>query len=151
MTGARWTEDQHQEFLNRKQQARVQRRTPKKPRQRPEEELQKQVADFLDRALLPDYRWFHTPNERGGRSKVENMILKTCGVKAGVFDVIILCPDLRFVPIELKSKDGRLSKDQKEWRDWALSIGAPWACCRSLDDVVAALDDAGVPLRMRPA
>jgi len=120
------------------------------PIQRPEQGLQITVAAFLDWALPEDYRWLHIPNGEK-RNPVIAAILKAMGVKPGAADVLILCPNGRFIWIELKSTKGRLSTDQASWRDWCHAIGAPWFLCRSLDDVVAACEDAGVPLLGRAA
>jgi hypothetical protein len=109
------------------------------------------VAQFLDASLPADWRWFHTPNESGTRARWENQRLSALGVKPGVADVILLKPDGRDVWIELKSARGVLSEAQKGWRDWRRSIGAAWFLCRSLEDVVAALEDCGCALRGRIA
>lgn len=123
---------------------------PKKARKSyPEEELQKQVAAFLDIALPDGFRWFHTPNQRGTRKRWENAMLKAMGVKAGVADVIILTPQRAFIWIELKAAKGVLSDDQKGWRDWCHAIRAPWFCCRSLDDVIVALTSLNIRLKAR--
>jgi hypothetical protein len=112
------------------------------------------VASFLDWALVPPARWLHIPNG-GKRDAREAARLKGMGVKAGAADVLILSPSWKrdghweFVWIELKSATGSLSRDQKDWRDWCRSIGAPWFLCRSRDDVIAACEDAGVPLKAR--
>ena len=116
-------------------------------RQRPEDDLQRDVADFLDRWLEPPTRWLHIPNE-GKRSKRAGARLKSFGMKAGAADVLILRPPpLGWVWIELKAEDGHLSTPQKGWRDWCHSIRAPWFVCRSLDDVEDACRRAGVKLR----
>lgn len=122
---------------------------PKTRRRQPERSVQLVVAELLDRCLPPGYRWMHVPNVSGTRTKGENKRLKAEGVKAGAADVLVLTPAGRFIWIELKSADGQLSAAQRGWRDWCQSIGAPWALCRSAEDVVAALQDAGVTLRGR--
>jgi hypothetical protein len=120
----------------------------KSTRQRLEDELQKQVAGFLDWALPAGFRWLHVPNG-GRRDPVVAAILKGFGVKPGAADVLILTPAGRFVWIELKSPTGQLSSEQQDWRDWCRAIGAPWFLCRSLDDVVEALTSLQIRLRVR--
>lgn len=115
----------------------------------PEDDLQRAVAELLDWALPADHRWMHVPNG-GRRDAREAARLKGMGVKPGAADVLILRPAPKsFVWIELKAPKGVLSDVQKDWRDWCLSIGAPWALCRSVDEVVAACVDADVKLRVR--
>jgi hypothetical protein len=53
------------------------------------------------------------------------------------------------VAIELKSATGSLSRPQRAWRDWCRAIGAPWFLCRSLDDVIEALESLQIRLRVR--
>jgi hypothetical protein len=122
----------------------------KKKRPRHEEDtLQQQVASFLNWALPSEYRWLHVPNG-GRRDRVAAAILKSFGVKAGAADVLIFTPGSRFIWIELKAEKGVLSKDQKDWRDWCRTIGAPWFLCRSLDDLIVALESLQIRLKGRP-
>jgi len=121
----------------------------KKKRSREEDDLQRQVASFLDWALPAEYRWLHVPNG-GRRDRIAAAILKSFGVKPGAADVLIFTPGQRFIWIELKAAKGVLSKDQKDWRDWCRSIGAPWFLCRSLDDVIEALESLQIRLKGKP-
>lgn len=114
-----------------------------------ENPLQKAVADFLDLALPPPLKWIHVPNGEL-RDPAAAGKLKAMGVKKGAADVLILgFQGSRFIWIELKSRSGRLSEDQKAWRDWCLSIGAPWFLCRSLEDVRDALESLQIRLMAR--
>lgn len=119
----------------------------RKRRDNPEERLQIAVAQWLDDHLHQDWRWWHTPNERGSRSVVNNAILSRCGVKAGVADVLIASPAGMIFWIELKSDEGSLSAAQNDWRRWCLSNGIHWRLCRSLDSLQICLRDWGIPLR----
>lgn len=127
------------------------RPAPKSKRKlnRPEQDLQIQQVEFLDWALVAPWRFLHVPNG-GYRTPAEAAIMKAMGQKEGAADILFLGPRWPFVWIENKSLKGTLSDPQKEWRDWCHSIGAPWFLCRSLDDLVAACADAGVPLRGTP-
>lgn len=125
------------------------RPAPKSKKQRPEEVLQIAAAELLDLALPQGWRWWHTPNQRGTRKFWEQQLLKALGVKAGVQDITIVGPDPRLVIIELKAGDGKLSRSQKDWRDFYRSIGVPWFLARSIEDVISSCQDAGVPLRAR--
>lgn len=169
MVGLRWSEGDLAAFMARRDGVPVLSRQrpadPPAPPKQLEQDLQIQVAEFLDLALEAPQRWFHVPNG-GFRTAAEAALFKAQGVKAGVGDVLILCPlpdnlrviqagftlpaGARLVWIELKSEDGRLSTAQKDWRAWCELVGVPWYCCRSLEDVVAACADAGVRLRAQP-
>ena len=127
---------------------------------RPEQVLQKQVAAFLDAALVPPAFWFHCPNG-GARSKVEGAIFKAMGVKPGIPDCIVvwnadgkdifLGPVPQILAIELKAKNGRETPDQRRKLAQFKAVGASVAVCKSLDEVIAALTQAGVHMRGRIA
>jgi len=76
-------------------------------------------------------------------------LLKAFGVKKGAADVLILGWPASFIWIELKTATGTLTREQKDWRDWCRSIGAPWFLCRSLDDVIEALESLQIRLLAR--
>lgn len=129
------------------------RPAPKSKRRHPEQDLQKDIIRFLDAALLPYWRVIHVPNggtTGGHKAKIAGGIRKAMGVRDGYPDLTLLGPN-RFVVIELKAPGNRggPSEAQKGWRDWFQHIGMPWFLCQSLDDVIAACQDAGVPLRGR--
>lgn len=115
---------------------------------RPEQELQIAQVAFLEWALIAPWRFLHIPNG-GFRTAAEAGVMKAMGQKPGAADLLILGPRWPFVWIENKSKEGRLSEDQKDWREWCHQIGAAWFLCRSLDDLINACADAGIPLRAR--
>lgn len=123
----------------------------KSPRKikRPEQELHKAAIKFLDRSLPPSWRVIHAGNG-GIRSPIEAAIMVGLGVRKGFPDLLMLGPG-RFVVGEAKASNGKLSRDQEEWRDWFISIGAPWFVFRSIDELIAGCVDAGVPLRGRLA
>jgi hypothetical protein len=72
----------------------------KKRRGHEEDDLQRQVAAYLNWSLPSDYRWLHVPNG-GRRDRVAAAILKSFGVKAGAADVLIFTPPLRTANAEL--------------------------------------------------
>jgi hypothetical protein len=150
VAGVRWSEEDLAEFSRKRagREADSKATAPaRKPVQRPEQDLQRAVAEFLDLCLLPPARWLHIPNQVGTRDRYEAELLKAMGVKPGAADVLVLTGAGRFVWIELKSDAGRLSPAQQDWRDWCQSIGAPWFLCRSVADVVEALRSCQVRLR----
>ena len=116
---------------------------------RPEEALHRQVAAFL-RLVLADGAWFtHCPNG-GARTPAEAGILKAMGVRAGTPDLLIVHAG-RAIWIELKAARGAVSTRQAETMAAIRAAGCPVYVCRSLDDVIAALHEAGVPTRARAA
>jgi hypothetical protein len=77
----------------------------------------------LQSNAIPELRTIlHIPNE-GKRSRVAGAILKRMGLRPGAFDYLIPVPRMvngqlcAGLIIEFKSKKGRLSDSQKEWRD----------------------------------
>lgn len=112
-------------------------------KRRSEEDLLHIGIAFILRREFPGLFWLHCPNG-GKRSKREASKLKAMGVVPGT-------PDLLFwwgVPqhfsgsvllnagaIELKSATGRLSPEQKAWRDRFQAIGGKWALARSYQEV----------------
>lgn len=114
-----------------------------------ESALQVQCADYLDRALTGEWRWWHTPNgeKRDARTGAR---LRAMGVKPGVPDIIVAGPRREGVIFfELKSKSGRMEAEQKTFERWAGESGWPYFICRSVDEVERHLDRLGVPLRAR--
>lgn len=109
--------------------------------------LQIAAAEYLELALPEPLRFFHVPNGELRDPAVAGK-LKAMGVKEGVADILILGFH-PFIWIELKSAKGRLRPSQKAWRDWCLQIGAPWFLCRSLEDLVDALESLQIRLKVR--
>ncbi len=100
---------------------------------RPEQALQKAVAAYLDAVLVPP--WYYTAIGHGGGGKVRGAILRGMGLKAGVWDILILGPD-RFIGwIELKSATGRLSPEQKAFGAMAHSFGHHVGSATSIGEV----------------
>ena len=113
-----------------------------------EEALQRQVAEFLDRFLPDGALWFHCPNG-GHRNRVVAAKLKAQGVKRGVPDVIILWEG-RAHFIELKAPRGRLTPEQRAFRDNVHAQGCPWFVCWSFQEV-ADICEAWFPMKARLA
>jgi hypothetical protein len=115
-----------------------------KRRLHPEEDLQRQVVRFLQRSLTGNSLVFHVPNG-GRRGFLEALRFKSMGVLAGMVDLGIVT-DGRLLGIELKAGRGQIS-DAQAWCHRRLrAAGAPVYVCRSLDEVIAVLQQAGVPM-----
>ena len=61
------------------------------------------------------------------------------GLCPGSADLIGVC-DGRFIGLEVKSKTGRLSPEQKRWAELIRSKGGFVAVVRSVDEALAAVD-----------
>jgi len=118
----------------------------KKPRRRSaEEDLQKRVSAYLHATLAPTATFFAVPNG-GYRNMTEAARMKATGTRPGVPDLIVFHAG-RAIGIELKTKTGRLSAAQVSCHASFQRCGVRVVVCRSLDDVIAALWEAGVPMR----
>lgn len=112
-----------------------------------EDSLQMAVAKFL--ALqYPDLLWWHTPNG-GKRNAREAGRLKAMGVRPGVADLLFIWKlSGNFIDsgaIELKAGKNALQESQKDFQEKWIGIGGHYALCRSLDEVMGALESWGVP------
>jgi hypothetical protein len=116
---------------------------------RPEQNLQIAVVDFLRLALVPPATFWATPNG-GLRTPREASLMKATGTRAGVPDLWIMWPG-NLGGVELKAPKGRLSPEQIEWRGITETNLHRWACCRSVGEVITTLETWGVPFRGRIA
>jgi len=123
---------------------------PERPvvaRRHDEDDLQRDVVKFL-RLALPDDATFYHPANGGLRSRKVAQRLSGMGVVPGVPDLAIVHRG-RALFIELKSRRGVVSADQREMHRRLIYCGAAVCLCRSLGEVEAALLEACVPLKAR--
>jgi hypothetical protein len=113
-----------------------------------EHDLQAAVAEYLTLALPPDEAVFCAIPNGGKRDKGTVGKLKAEGLLAGAPDLLILWRG-RAIGLELKARRGRLSSAQLAFSMRWTTAGGVYAVARSLDDVAALLEAAGVPLRAR--
>ena len=107
-----------------------------------EDELQRQVVDWLQFALPPGCVFHHSPNE-GTRHVAFKQKLKRLGTRFGWPDLEIFVPGDQAhggvscaIFIELKRpKGGSLSANQKQIRDELLEAGCHWGLARSVEQV----------------
>ena len=113
-----------------------------------EEDLQKLCAQYLRRALPKDIAW--TAVESSGRGGRDGARQKAKGVNAGWMDLqFILPPFGTYLGIELKSKTGSPSKEQKDMGAKIVAAGGFWFPAKSLGDVEYILRSFGVALTSR--
>ncbi len=105
---------------------------------REEDQLHIAIVHLLEVAAAPGVVWWHTPNG-GKRSKREAARFRAMGVLAGVADFAISMPGGRFAFIEVKSRGGCLSAEQKAFLRSMEANGHQTAVVRSLADASAAL------------
>lgn len=95
------------------------------------------------RALAPDLRWLHHSPNGGKRDAFTGAQMRALGVKRGFPDLILpvrvtdangvggICPGLI---IEMKSAIGKLSPEQKEWKEHFEAQGWTFAVARSAQE-----------------
>jgi hypothetical protein len=115
---------------------------------RPEQDLQKAVAQYLDATLGPRVFWTAIP--AGGGGGVRGAILKGMGYKAGTPDILIV-HEGRAYWIEMKSPRGRVSDEQDLILTRLYDAGCPTGLCRSLEQVAELLGRWRIPTRGRIA
>ena len=110
-----------------------------------EDELQKDVAAFLEFILPEGCVFHHSPNE-GKRHVSYINRLKKMGTKYGWPGLELFCPANFTVSgmneaifIELKAKKGHMNENQRRMRDQIVEAGFPWAMCKSVEDVYSFL------------
>ena len=107
------------------------------PRGTEESDIQQAVIEWAEvckhKEILKHLH--HSPNG-GARSESEGARFKREGVKAGYPDLVLNVSKQGYngLFIEMKTPKGRLSKEQKEWRDFLIKEGNSWHLCRSFDE-----------------
>jgi len=111
-------------------------------RRRPEQDVQRAVAEHLRLRRAPGVYWFH-PANGGARTAIEGAILKACGVRAGVPDIICIRDGKTFA-LELKAPTGRLSDAQRIAHDEMRAAGAEVATVVGIDAALEQLEGWGL-------
>lgn len=108
-----------------------------------EHKIQIALCDYLAIGGRKDLYWAAIPN--GGHRHIRQaMRLKAEGVRRGSPDMFFLLPDGKTGWLELKTKRGSLSPDQREFRDKALALGHLWEVVNNIDDAIRLLSEWGV-------
>lgn len=106
-----------------------------------ESQIQCAIVQYVALRGYRDYL-FHIPNG-GYRNSKEGATLKRLGVTAGVSDLFLAYPNKHChgLWIEVKSKEGKLSKKQREWLLKMRGVGYQTAVCYSIDEAICIIDD----------
>jgi len=107
--------------------------------QQSEHQFQVAVCELLDIQARPDMIWFAIPNG-GHRHIAVAKLMKNEGVKRGIPDLAFLMPEGRSAWLELKVRGGRLSPDQKLFRDRACKLGHEWGLAKTINEAITFLD-----------
>lgn len=97
----------------------------------PEHDIQVDIVNYL---RLSKIFCFSVPNG-GLRSLNTAAFLKKEGATAGVSDLIVLLPK-RCIFVEVKTKSGRQSDEQKNFQSAVELLGFEYLLWRSLDDAI---------------
>jgi hypothetical protein len=111
-----------------------------------ESALHKSVADLLDWVLLPPALWTTFPAGWGKLGKATAGQLRGAGLKAGFPDILIFFNG-RVTGIELKTTDGRISKNQNHMFLLLAAAGVRVYICKNVDDVIGVLEQESIPHR----
>lgn len=113
---------------------------PRKRRAHPEDAIQRAVCDFWSNAYPATWaKTFHCPNGLAAKNRKLAAIFAGLGVKPGVLDLLCIARRGEFngFALELKSKHGRVSDSQKQWRAYLVSEGWSVGVANSLDVALA--------------
>ena len=116
-----------------------------------EESIHTQIANYLQWALSDDTLWYtiENSNQQGGYKGMRKQAkLKQKGVRAGVPDIYINFNG-NVLYLEVKSKTGVLSRNQKETHKIIRKNKGNVAVVRSVDDVEEALKKHSIPHRIK--
>jgi hypothetical protein len=88
-----------------------------------ESKLQIACVKWFDRNIKPTQAFLYAVPNGGYRKPLEAKIMKAEGVRAGVADLELKVSGGISVYIEMKTKSGRQSKEQKEFEQIVKSLG----------------------------
>jgi hypothetical protein len=117
----------------------------RKPRAHLEDDLQRQVCQYLRWSLPADAEFFAVPNGGKRHSKAAARLVGQ-GVRAGLPDLCVVYRGATIF-IELKTARGVLSEAQRQMHRKLGYCGCTVLVCRSLGGVECSLRELGLPLR----
>jgi hypothetical protein len=113
------------------------------PRRLREIDLHCFTVNLLRATAVPGVWWNHSPAGEK-RDAITGAKLKRMGTQAGYPDLEIFLPDgARPAFLEFKSGGGKLSPEQKQWRDYLDVQGYKWAVAKTPEEAKAFLVTIG--------
>lgn len=111
--------------------------------------LQMALVGHLRARCAPGWYWFHPANGEI-RNKKTAAKLKAMGVRAGIFDLVLIAPDGTVRLLELKRQGERIrpGTPQHELKMHCIEHSWPYAVADNIDHALAVLEGWGV---IRPA
>lgn len=115
----------------------------RKPRLRPEEELQKAIWQHIKLLANPNTIAFAVPNGIPS-SKRTGARFKATGMVAGIPDLVFVLENGQVAFLELKSVGGRLSPEQRAFMEKCQRLRINHAVCADIDSALLILRGWGV-------
>lgn len=115
----------------------------RKPRAHPEDDLQCAIVQHLKLRGAPSVLWYAVPNG-SYKSQRSAARFKRQGLVAGIPDLAFVLADGRAAFVELKSRTGRLSPEQKAVLARLDAMQVPYLVSSNLDEVLGTLKMWGV-------
>ena len=112
-----------------------------------EDALQQSIADLLDWILPAEIAWSHFPAGGYQLTKAAQARLYRLGLKRGWPDIEIAYSRGRTLRLEVKTRHGRLSRQQEDRIAQLQALGHPVVVVRRVEDVIAALRTYDVPYK----
>jgi hypothetical protein len=109
----------------------------------PEESLQRTIVQHLTLRAASGVVWYHCPNGVSSSART-GARMKAMGIVAGVSDMVFLLPSGLSCFMEVKAPKGRLTPEQKVFRDRVEANGAQWAMVRTIDEALLKLKEWGI-------
>jgi hypothetical protein len=117
---------------------------PHSPR---ESELHVSVAELLGWCLSPPAMFTTFPAGWGKLTRATAGRLNASGLKRGMPDILVFAPHRKVIGIELKVGANAVSSAQRTMFAALQALGIRVYICRSLNQVLMALSDAGIEYR----
>lgn len=108
---------------------------------KPENKIQQEILLYMNKNHFKTHIVFSVPNEIPYPlpSKIMAKILsllQSFGLLKGANDLVIYCPDSRYISVEVKTETGTQSPYQVVFEKRVKSINGNYILCRSLDDFI---------------
>lgn len=116
----------------------------RKPRNYPEQDLQKLCAAYLHACAPPSLFWTAV-NPIPAKSKAVAGLSKAMGLRPGVHDIILAYRG-RIIGIEMKATKGRLSPNQIDMHEELTLAGGVSAVAHSLEEFIDVLMTLQIPM-----